>query len=170
MGLRLGSVLHHGGRGDRRGAVSPRNCSASTALPIATTIIALGAHRHDHGAEFDGTRLLARVAMFGFVCELVGAIVVGVYLLLFARHQPLKALIRYHHRERERHYLPAFLASFARRHVLLLRLRTCGDVAEETPDASRMIPKAMRMTSTSAGPPPPGSAWRSSCRFPTWAP
>src|SRR6185437_9476633 len=40
-----------------------------------------------------GTRLLARAAMFGFICELVGAIVVGGYLLLFARHQPLKVLI-----------------------------------------------------------------------------
>jgi len=39
-------------------------------------------------AEFERTRLLARVAMFGFICELVGAIVVGGYLLLYARHQP----------------------------------------------------------------------------------
>ncbi|MFG3756637.1 amino acid permease, partial [Klebsiella pneumoniae] len=29
-----------------------------------------------------GTRLLARVAMFGFICELIGAVVVGGYLLI----------------------------------------------------------------------------------------
>jgi amino acid transporter len=43
--------------------------------------------------EFERHALLARVAMFGFVCELVGAIVVGIYLLMFARHQPLKVLV-----------------------------------------------------------------------------
>ncbi len=36
--------------------------------------------------NLSGTRLLGRVAMFGFVCELIGALVVGGYLLLFARH------------------------------------------------------------------------------------
>src|SRR6266404_1448066 len=62
-----------------------------------------------------GTKLLARVAMFGFICELLGAVVVGSYLLV-------AALFCYYGFE------------------------ACGDVAEETPDAGRAIPKAMRMT------------------------
>src|SRR3954465_14299650 len=41
-----------------------------------------------------GTKLLARVAMFGFICELLGAIVVGGYLLLFARHQSFGVLFQ----------------------------------------------------------------------------
>ena len=39
-----------------------------------------------------GTKILARMAMFGFVCEIIGAIIVGGYLLLFQRHQPLSVV------------------------------------------------------------------------------
>ena len=42
--------------------------------------------------NLSGTKLLGRVAMFGFVCELVGAILVGGYLLLFARTQSFAIL------------------------------------------------------------------------------
>jgi amino acid transporter len=114
--------------------------------PIATTIIALVLIVITTLLNLSGTRLLARVAMFGFVCELVGAIVVGVYLLLFARHQPLKALIDTTIVHTNGNYLPAFLASSLAAMFCYYGFEACGDVAEETPDASRMIPKAMRMT------------------------
>jgi amino acid transporter len=84
--------------------------------------------------------------MFGFICELVGAIVVGGYLLLFARHQPLKVLIDTSFVHTDGHYLPAFLASSLAAMFCYYGFEACGDVAEETPDPSRMIPKAMRMT------------------------
>src|SRR5580698_9895870 len=61
--------------------------------PIATTVIALALLAMTTMLNLSGTRLLARMAMFGFVCEIIGAIVVGGYLLLFARHQPLRVLI-----------------------------------------------------------------------------
>jgi amino acid transporter len=87
------------------------------------------------------------VAMFGFVCELVGAIVVGGYLFLFARHQPLSVLWNTSFVPTEGgHYWPAFLASSLAAMFCYYGFEACGDVAEETPDASRMIPKAMRMT------------------------
>jgi amino acid transporter len=89
---------------------------------------------------------LARVAMFGFICELVGAIVVGVYLLLFARHQPLKVLVDTSFVHTQGSYWPAFLASSLAAMFCYYGFEACGDVAEETPDASRMIPKAMRLT------------------------
>src|SRR6266446_6921854 len=114
--------------------------------PFATTIIALVLIVMTTVLNLSGTRLLARVAMFGFVCELVGAIVVGVYLLLFARHQPLKALIDTTIVHANGNYLPAFLASSLAAMFCYYGFEACGDVAEETPDASRMIPKAMRMT------------------------
>src|SRR6202022_4368076 len=114
--------------------------------PIATTMIALVLIVITTLLNLSGTRLLARVAMFGFVCELVGAIVVGVYLLLFARHQPLKALIDTTIVHASGNYLPAFLASSLAAMFCYYGFEACGDVAEETPDASRMIPKAMRMT------------------------
>ncbi len=96
--------------------------------------------------NLSGTRLLARVAMFGFVCELIGAIVVGGYLLLFARHQPLAALWHTYGRELNGSYAPAFLASAVAGMFCYYGFEACGDVAEETPNASREIPKAMRMT------------------------
>ena len=97
--------------------------------PVATTIIAIALIVMTTLLNLSGTRLLARVAMFGFICELVGAIVVGGYLLLFARHQPLKVLLDTSHRAHARQ-LPAGLSRLlARRDVLLLRLRglrRCG--------------------------------------------
>ncbi len=93
-----------------------------------------------------GTKLLARVAMFGFVCELLGAIVVGGYLLLVARHQSFHVLFQSFGLGSNGHYLPAFLASSVAAMFCYYGFEACGDLAEETPDASRAIPKAMRMT------------------------
>ena len=114
--------------------------------PIATTVIALFLIAMTTVLNLSGTRLLARVALFGFICELVGAIVVGGYLLLFARHQPLKVLVDTSFVHAQGHYWPAFLASSLAAMFCYYGFEACGDVAEETPDASRMIPKAMRMT------------------------
>jgi amino acid transporter len=93
-----------------------------------------------------GTRLLARLAMFGFICELVGAIAVGSYLLIFARHQPWSALIDPSSLPIHGSYVPAFLASSLGAMFCYYGFEACGDVAEETPDAGRTIPKSMRLT------------------------
>jgi amino acid transporter len=114
--------------------------------PIATTAIALVLIASTTVLNLSGTRILARVAMFAFVCELVGAIVVGGYLFLFARHQPLKVLVDTSFVHTDGSYWPAFLASSLAAMFCYYGFEACGDVAEETPDASRMIPKAMRMT------------------------
>lgn len=105
------------------------------ALIVITTILNLS-----------GTRLLARVAMFGFVCELIGAIAVGSYLLIFARHQPFSALINTTGLQSGGSYLPAFLASALGAMFCYYGFEACGDVAEETPNAGRIIPKSMRLT------------------------
>ena len=114
--------------------------------PLATTVIAVGMIAVSTLLNLSGTRLLSRVAMFGFICELVGAIVVGGYLLLFARHQPLSVLVDTSFVHADGHYLPAFLASSLAAMFCYYGFEACGDVAEETPDASCMIPKAMRLT------------------------
>jgi amino acid transporter len=119
---------------------------AVPATPLATTAIALVLIAISTALNLSGTRLLARVAMFGFVCELVGAIVVGGYLLLFARHQPLSVLLNTSFVHTDGSYWPAFLASSLAAMFCYYGFEACGDVAEETPDASRMIPKAMRLT------------------------
>jgi amino acid transporter len=114
--------------------------------PAITTTIAILMIALSTVLNVSGTRLLARVAMFGFICELIGAIVVGCYLLLFARHHPISALFDSFGIGQGGHYLPAFLASALAALFCYYGFEACGDVAEETPNASRMIPKAMRMT------------------------
>jgi amino acid transporter len=114
--------------------------------PAVTTAIALVLIGITTILNLKGTRLLARVAMFGFICELVGAIVVGSYLLLFARHQPLSALLDTRALHMEGSYWPAFLASALGAMFCYYGFEACGDVAEETPNASRAIPQSMRLT------------------------
>ncbi|MGE8068004.1 APC family permease [Pseudomonas sp. NPDC089569] len=93
-----------------------------------------------------GTKLLARVAMFGFLCELVGAILVGGYLLIFERHQPISVLFDTFNLGVNGSYLPAFLAASLAGLFQYYGFEACGDVAEETPNPGKRIPKAMRMT------------------------
>ena len=115
--------------------------------PINTTGLALLMIAIATACNVSGTRLLARVAMFGFSCELIGAVLVGTYLLVFARHQALGAVFNtFGVRSAGGTYLPAFLASSLSAMFCYYGFEACGDVAEETPDASRKIPKAMRMT------------------------
>lgn len=117
-----------------------------TPTPAITTAVAICMIVVSTLFNVSGTRLLARVAMFGFICELIGAIVVGCYLLIFARHHSITALFDTFGLGTGRGYLPAFLASSLSALFCYYGFEACGDVAEETPDASRMIPRAMRMT------------------------
>ncbi len=96
--------------------------------------------------NLSGTKVLARIAMFGFICELLGALVVGIYLLIFERHQPLSVLFNTFDISIDGSYLPAFLTASLAGMFLYYGFEACGDVAEETPSPSKSIPKAMRMT------------------------
>lgn len=93
-----------------------------------------------------GTKWLARLALFGFLAELIGAIVVGAYLLLFWRVQSIGVLFDTFDIKIDGSYLPAFLAAALAGIFQYYGFEACGDVAEEVPNASRRIPKAMRMT------------------------
>src|SRR5882672_7194941 len=79
--------------------------------PVQLTVIAVVLIAITTILNLSGTRLLARVAMFGFVCELIGAVAVGSYLLVFARRQPFSALVDTASLHIDGGYLPAFLAS-----------------------------------------------------------
>lgn len=92
-----------------------------------------------------GTRLLAQVAMFGFVCEIVGALVVGLWLLLFHRAQPVRVITDSFHLGGSSYIIP-FLAASIGGLFSCYGFEACGDVAEETPDPSRNVPRTMRMT------------------------
>lgn len=95
--------------------------------------------------NFTGTKLLGRIAMFGFICELLGAVAVGSYLLIFARHQNIGVLFQSFGLGSKGNYLPAFLASSVAAIFFYYGFEACGDVAEETPNPGTAIPKAMRM-------------------------
>jgi amino acid transporter len=114
--------------------------------PLTQTGIALAIIAVVTAFNLSGTRLLARVAMFGFICELIGALLVGGYLLLFARHQSLSVLFNTQGIRVNGSYWPAFTASAVAAMFCYSGFEACGDVAEETPNASREIPKAMRLT------------------------
>jgi amino acid transporter len=112
----------------------------------AQTILAIAMIGMVTLCNLSGTRLLARVAMFGFICELVGAVLVGGYLLIFARHHSLSIIVDTSAVRDGSSYWLAFSGSAVAAMFCYSGFEACGDVAEETPNASKEIPKAMRMT------------------------
>jgi amino acid transporter len=84
--------------------------------------------------------------MFGFVCEIIGAIVVGGYLLLFHCHQPLSVVTDTFNIGAPDAYWPFFFAAAVTGLFTCYGFEACGDVAEETPNPGLSIPRAMRMT------------------------
>ena len=94
-----------------------------------------------------GTRVLAYAAVIGFTGELVGALAVGGWLLLTERNQDLSILFDTQGVTGEGGgYLAAFFAAAIIGVYQYYGFEACGDVAEEVPDPTREIPKAMRLT------------------------
>ena len=111
-----------------------------TTTPVTAGLLAIGLVVISTLTNLAGTRVLARVAMFGFICEILGAIVVGAFLLLFHRHQPLGVIFK------QGAYGPAFLGAAIVGLFTCYGFEACGDVAEETPNPGVAIPKAMKST------------------------
>lgn len=107
----------------------------AVALILVVTMLNLG-----------GTKLLAKVAFFGFAAELVGALVVGGWLLISERHHGLGVLFSTEGAGSGGSYFSAFLAASLIGVYLYYGFEACGDVAEEVVDPGRQIPRAMRMT------------------------
>lgn len=94
-----------------------------------------------------GTRVLALAAVIGFTGELLGALAVGGWLLLTERNQDLSILFDTQGVTGEGGgYLAAFFAAAIIGVYQYYGFEACGDVAEEVPDPTREIPKAMRLT------------------------
>ncbi|MBI3289101.1 MAG: amino acid permease [Elusimicrobia bacterium] len=114
--------------------------------PGTCSLIAIGMIAMTTALNLSGTKLLGRVAMFGFFCELIGAIAVGGFLLIRARHHPLSVVFDTTGFGSGFSYVPALLASSVAAMFCYYGFEACGDVAEETPNAGVAIPKSMRMT------------------------
>jgi amino acid transporter len=109
-------------------------CCALAVLTIATVI------------NMTGTKMLGYFAIFGFAAELIGALVVGVWLLLTQRHHGLDALFHSFGAQGDHSFLYAFLAASLIALYQFFGFEACGDVAEEVPNPGVQIPKSMRRT------------------------
>jgi amino acid transporter len=113
---------------------------------FTTVLAAAGLMLFALAVNLSGTRTLGRVAMAGFVAELIGALFVGIWLLLFERQHDFGVLFDTLGTGGEGGYLGAFLAAGLLGLYLFYGFEACGDVAEEVPDPGTTIPKAMRRT------------------------
>lgn len=95
--------------------------------------------------NFLGTRVLALCAIVGFAAELLGALAVGVWLLVDHRYHGLGVLFD-NLGAGEGNYVSAFLAASLIGIFQYYGFEACGDVAEEVPNPGHLIPKAMRRT------------------------
>lgn len=96
--------------------------------------------------NFSGTRNLGRLALFGFLAELVGVIGVSVYLILFhAKRSPAVVFDSFDAVDGTT-WMSAFLFGALIGIWQFYGFEACGDVAEEVPDPGRQVPKAMRLT------------------------
>jgi amino acid transporter len=93
-----------------------------------------------------GTKVLNAVAMIGLLAELGGALAVGSWLLVTARHHDLSVLFQSFGAGDGSNYFVAFAAAGLIGIFQYYGFEACGDVAEEVPNPGRTIPKAMRMT------------------------
>ena len=93
-----------------------------------------------------GARLLSRAATIGLVAEIIGAVVIGFYLLIGQHHQPWSALIHHQGAGGGNAYIGAFLAAGLLAVWIFYGFEACGDVAEEVKDPSHRIPRAMQLT------------------------
>ena len=96
--------------------------------------------------NFSGTRNLSRAATAGFVAEIAGALIVGLYLILFQRENGPGVFFDTFGSAGEGTYLGAFLAAGLIGLYQFYGFEACGDMAEEVRDPGRRIPKAMMLT------------------------
>ena len=93
-----------------------------------------------------GSRTLALIAQVGLAAELAGIIVVGLYLLIFKRVNSFSVFFDTMGTGGSGGYAGAFLAASLVGLLLFYGFEACGEVAEETPNPGRTIPRSMQMT------------------------
>ena len=93
-----------------------------------------------------GVRRLAFVANIGVMAEVLGTVVLGVYLLVFHHKQDVTVVLHTSGAGANGGYLGAFLASCLFAVWIFYGFEACGDIAEEVKDPSRKVPRAMGMT------------------------
>jgi amino acid transporter len=96
--------------------------------------------------NLSGTKNLARVARIGLFAELIGVILLGLYLLIFQRKQDFSVFFDTMGTEGDGSYFNAFIGAALVGLFLFYGFEACGDVAEEVANPARRIPRAMVLT------------------------
>lgn len=96
--------------------------------------------------NFSGTRTMALVAQIGLLAELTGVVALGLFLMLFRRHNSITVLFDSMGAGGDRPFVWAFLAASLTGLFLFYGFEACGNVAEEVADPGRRIPRAMQLT------------------------
>ncbi|WP_433502656.1 APC family permease [Pseudonocardia halophobica] len=93
-----------------------------------------------------GTRTLALISKIGLAAELIGIVLVGLYLLIFARKNSPSVFLDTMGTAGPGGYFGAFLGASLVGLFLYYGFEACGEVAEEVPNPARSIPRAMQLT------------------------
>jgi amino acid transporter len=93
-----------------------------------------------------GSKTLATIAKVGLAAEVAGIVVVGLYLLIFARKNEFSVLFNTFGTGGDGNYMSAFVTAAIIGLVLYYGFEACGEVAEETPNPGRTIPRSMMLT------------------------
>ncbi|WP_125099449.1 APC family permease [Leucobacter chromiireducens] len=113
-----------------------------------TVLVALGTLVIATILNFSGTRVLSLAATVGLIAEMIGAVVISLYLLLFHRKHDFSIFFDNQGigNDAPGGYLGAFAAAALIGMFAYYGFEANGDVAEEIKDPSRRVPRAMRMT------------------------
>jgi amino acid transporter len=93
-----------------------------------------------------GTKTLALISKIGLAAELIGIVLVGCYLLIFQRHNPVSIFFEHKGISHPGGYFGAFIAASLVGLFLYYGFEACGEIAEEVPNPARSIPRAMQLT------------------------
>ena len=92
-----------------------------------------------------GTKTLARIAKIGLAAELIGVVGMGLFLLIFHRHNDVSVFFTLFQGD-VTNWGPIFMGAALVGLFMFYGFEACGDVAEEVTDAAREVPKAMYLT------------------------
>ncbi len=117
-----------------------------TASPMQKMIIALTVVTICLALNLTGTKTLARISTIGLTAELVGVVAVGLFLLIFKRAQPFSVFFDSMGAGGQQNYIYAFIGASLVGLYLMYGFEACGEIAEETPNPARAIPRSMMLT------------------------
>ncbi|BCW42676.1 amino acid permease (plasmid) [Arthrobacter sp. StoSoilB3] len=122
-----------------------------TADPLQTLVITLAVIGIGLLFNLRGSKTLAKISQIGLAGELIGIVGVGLYLIIFQRKQDFSVFFDSMGAGGGTSYLTLFIGASLVGLYMFYGFEACGEVAEETPNPARSIPRSMMMTVTIGG-------------------